>query len=404
MDSGDNRATVLRGIEWNGAPALRQAVASMGRTEDVCFSPGNRRLAVVGFSGHRLHLFDIDIRRAPDGVAVSLTGAVALSSDTLNYPHGVDFVDEDTVIVTNRGGDVSVFKLPPPASTVSEERVEPLATWPAGGDSLLRSPGSVCAIALATGDIEVLICNNTAHTVTRHRLDPSSYLLRSSEVLVRKWLDIPDGITRSADRRWFAVSNHNTHQVFLYDESRAVTADMDPNGILRGVQYPHALRFGADGRRVLVADAGAPFIHVYRSDDSDWSGVWYPTASVRIMDDETFTRGRHNPQEGGPKGLAIDRRSQVAVVTSECQPLEFFALDRLNDAVAEQQTCERRRLDVHSELELLEKHHHDANAATVAELTSAVAELNALISYMQGSRSWQLTAPLRKIDSLLRRH
>lgn len=42
------------------------------------------------------------------------------------------------------------------------------------------------------------------------------------------------------------------------------------------------------------------------------------------MDDETFQKGRYNPQEGGPKGLDLHRQSGVLVTTCEHQTLAFF--------------------------------------------------------------------------------
>jgi hypothetical protein len=59
-------------------------------------------------------------------------------------------------------------------------------------------------------------------------------------------------------RRWFAVSNHETHSVLLYQQGPSLTADSEPDGILRCVTYPHGLRFSADGYHLFVADAGAP--------------------------------------------------------------------------------------------------------------------------------------------------
>ena len=88
--------------------------------------------------------------------------------------------------------------------------------------------------------------------------------------------------------------------------------------------YPHGLRFTEDGRHLVVADAGAPCIHVFAARGGDWSGVHDPIATLEVMDDETFQRGRYNPQEGGPKGLDIDRTSRLLAVTSEHQPLALF--------------------------------------------------------------------------------
>jgi len=44
------------------------------------------------------------------------------------------------------------------------------------------------------------------------------------------------------------------------------------------------------------------------------------------MDDETFSRGYYNPEEGGPKGLDIDCDKGILAVTSEMQPLAFFEI------------------------------------------------------------------------------
>ena len=89
--------------------------------------------------------------------------------------------------------------------------------------------------------------------------------------------------------------------------------------MLRGATYPHGLRFAADDRRLLVADAGAPYVHVFAADGS-WQGASYPASTIRVMDDETFERARHNPQEGGPKGIDLDPRTKLLIVTSESTP------------------------------------------------------------------------------------
>ncbi len=203
--------------------------------------------------------------------------------------------------------------------------VLPIARWPANGTTLLNTPGSVAVTRVKEDVGEVLICNNYGHTVTRHLLDRAAGgAIRNSEILLHKYLNIPDGVSVSPDRRWIAVSNHTTHNVLLYENSPALNSDAKPDGILRCVQYPHGLRFSADGRHLFVADAGAPYLHIYTQDSDQWRGVHHPVATMRIMDEAVFQRGRHNPEEGGPKGLDIDASSKILVVTSECQPLAFF--------------------------------------------------------------------------------
>ena len=99
----------------------------------------------------------------------------------------------------------------------------------------------------------------------------------------------------------------------------------EPDGILVGPNYPHGLAFAADDRCLLVADAGLPYLHAYEAPDGDWSGRRSPVATTRVMDDDSFNAARYNPQEGGPKGLAVTAADMV-IVTSERQPLGFFAL------------------------------------------------------------------------------
>jgi hypothetical protein len=215
--------------------------------------------------------------------------------------------------------------------------------------------------------------------------------IRSSEVLLQKYLNIPDGVSVSPDRRWIAVSNHTTHNVLLYENSPALNADAEPDGILRRVHYPHGLRFSADGRHLFVADAGAPYLHIYAQHPDQWRGVRHPIATVRIMDDEVFGRGRHNPEEGGPKGLDIDAFSNVLVVTSECQPLAFFDVSALlQHAFAGGSVREQRILGISYELSLMQEGRKMAEKAT---------EANAL----RNSMSWRITAPLRRVNAALRR-
>jgi hypothetical protein len=76
-------------------------------------------------------------------------------------------------------------------------------------------------------------------------------------------------------------------------------------------------------------------VHAYARGGDDWRGTRQPIATCRIMDDEIFLSGRYNHQEGGPKGLDIDRTMRVIVVSSEYQPLSFFDARQLVPGIAE---------------------------------------------------------------------
>ncbi len=77
-----------------------------------------------------------------------------------------------------------------------------------------------------------------------------------------------------------------------------------------------------------MADAAAPVINVFRR-QTDWDGNHDVTRSAVVLDEETYLRGRHNPEEGGPKGVDIDRTGQVVAITCQEEPLAFFALSEI---------------------------------------------------------------------------
>jgi hypothetical protein len=114
----------------------------------------------------------------------------------------------------------------------------------------------------------------------------------------------------------------------IFENTTYLGPKIQPVGALLHMSYPHGLAFADDDRMLVVADAGAPFIHVYSREGSpDWSGYRSPLVSIRVMDDETFNRGRSSADEGGPKGLEISSELNVLATTSEHQPLAFFDLD-----------------------------------------------------------------------------
>jgi hypothetical protein len=379
-------------LPYSAPPSVAAAVAVLGRTEDVRFSPSARRLAVASFHRNRVVVFDVDIASSPGATQVALTGGVDLSSPALQSPHGVDFIDDDTLIVTSRRRDVALFTLPPGQRHVPSHEVLPVATWPADRTTHLNAPGSVVVTRLGEDGCEVLVCNNDGHTVTRHLLGRGpDRAIRHSEILLQEYLDIPDGVSVSPDRRWIAVSNHTSHNVLLYQKSPALNAGATPAGILRRAYYPHGLRFSADGRHLFLADAGAPYLHIYAQDSDGWRGVRDPVATVRIMDDAVFDRGRHNPEEGGPKGLDIDARSNILVVTSECQPLAFFEVPvLLGIAAAAGSGCEQKALALDHELSLIRESRRMAAKALEAHA-------------LRSTLSWRITAPLRRLRAALRR-
>jgi len=139
------------------------------------------------------------------------------------------------------------------------------------------------------------------------------------------------------------------------------------------------------------------------------------------MDESLFLRGQHNPQEGGPKGLAIDADSNVLVATSEHQPLVFLdvraLLERasagnllpigrpyagplsgalngqMDDDPYERSRREQKARDVRHELSIMAHSNAMKTRAMKAE---------AMVAAMRRRWSWRITAPLRCLHSALR--
>jgi hypothetical protein len=364
------------------APEVQAALDRLGRTEDLRFSPSNRCLAVAGFTRNLILVIGVEISSVEGGPRVRLTDVVEVGSPELENPHGLDFLDDDTLLVANRGGGVSLVHLPAIAADAPGGQRRGAQRAHDVSFALLDQPGSVLVADADDGGTEVLVCNNAGHTVTRHLLrSRSDPVVLSSEVLLRRWLEVPDGVTTSPDGHWLAVSNHGAQMVMLYERSPALHEASDPTGLLRGVSYPHGMRFSGDGLHLFVADAGAPFVHLFARQGPSWTGVQHPTVSLRVMDDDTFQRGRYNDREGGPKGLDLDQSGRVLAVTSEFQPLAFFDVE----AILTGSSDPARR--VAFELDVLAGVQQNAAELTRTRRTADLAEDRALAAEQRAAES-----------------
>lgn len=312
-------------IEVVASAEVSAVLRDLGRTEDLAFSPAQRRLAVAGYGEDKLVVFEVEIDTSRRSKRVVLTDCTQVTSPAFAAPHGLSFLDEDTLIVANRNGGMPILRLPPSGRAGGRVHIEPAATSPAAGLRGLHSPGSVTTLALGDGRYEVLVCNNSAHQVTRHMVrDAGVFEITQDAVWLTKPLDIPDGVAVSTDRRWVAVSSHNTHSVLIFENTPDGDPSPAPAGVLHDVGYPHGLRFTADDEHLVVADSGAPHVNVFKRGNGDWSGVREPIGSFRVMDQRTYAQGRTNPEEGGPKGIDIHAHTNVLATTCETRGLAFF--------------------------------------------------------------------------------
>lgn len=314
------------------APAfVQEAIGRIGRTEDVRFSPDNRKLAIAGFAANTILIFDIKVDRSASRPVVRLTDFIELRSGSLREPHGIDFIGENLLIVANRLGHISLFAMPERPAEGRVVHARPVREVRRIG--LLRrlnSPGSLCVLNASDDHAEILVCNNYSHRISHHVFPIHAGRCRPLNTLfLSQGFQIPDGIAIDPGQSWLAVSNHNTHSVLMFDLKAGLNPSSAAVGQLTGVHYPHGLRFSTDGRRLVVADAGARFVHVYETDGTGWSGNRDPIRSLPVLREETYLKGRVNPEEGGPKGLDLNTAGDLLAITCHEEPLAFFHLPEL---------------------------------------------------------------------------
>ncbi len=315
--------------------AVRRALEEIGRTEDIRFSPDNRTLAIAAIRKKRCLLLRIAVRASATRPRVVIRDFLNVISSGISLVHGLDFIDNQTLAIANRDGFLSIIEFPLGNWSGRTCEVVPRMQMLGSPGSEVHSPGSVAVTRDARRNLALLTCENFVHHVSRHEIDPQNgYALKSSRVLLKHGLIVPDGISVSHDGQWIAVSSHETHEVHLYESSLPLGLDTRPQGTLSHAGYPHGLRFTSDDGHIVVADAGERVVHIYERGPS-WDGEHMPLRSVNVIGAEAFERGRFDPkiginrQEGGPKGIDIDKTGSVLATTCEEQPLSFFSLSSI---------------------------------------------------------------------------
>lgn len=394
-----------RSVRFSARGDVRAAVERIGRAEDLCFSPDGTRLAIAGLAVERLLILDVEARLAEGGPQVALTGFLEIECAAFRHPHGVAWADASTVIVANREGAITIIALPD-APSGSRVKVEPLRLIGTDGTELIHSPGSVAAMAVGMGLIELLVCNNFVDHVTRHLLDRRrGYELIASESLITEGIGVPDGVAHSPSGRWIALSNHEHRTVLLLRNNTLAGRAREADGVLTGLIYPHGLKFTPDERCLLVADAGAPFVRIFTSETGEWSGRRDPSGEIRVRSDATFARENHSPAEGGPKGIDLILDNALMAISCAQHPLAFFDMRGLIPAngaapsrVERASEAERvraaliRALAAASERTAQER---DVLRRSGEHDRIALADCRAELRKTLASRSWKLTLPLR---------
>ena len=391
----------LKQLPFSATNKVSLALKQIGRTEDVHFSPDNKRLALAGLANNQILILDIEIKTTSGKKNISLSDYLEISSPAFSYPHGIFWIDEQTLIVSNRQHETLILHIPDEKPLDRHIELTALHTLSANSVDMLDTPGSVTVSKVGENWLDVLICNNYAHNVSQHLLNVrDDFSTVCSSILLDDGLDIPDGIAISHDKNWIAVSNHNEHSVYVYKNLADLITHSQPVGILRDVSFPHGLRFTADDRFLLLADAGKPYVNIYSCAVNGWIGKFEPVMKLQVVEEPTFIRGQYNPQEGGPKGIDLACNDEILVTTCHEQPLAFFELTHVLQSIVESKS-DNHRLETSDkplhENHILIRHLHGLENSKKTLLEKHQQEIKTFYN----SHSWRYTAPLRWLRASL---
>lgn len=386
---------------FTASPDVTSTLAGLGRTEGLSWSPDGRRLALAAIN--RNQIFVADVQSDTDG-PIHLDSGVLLSSSDLRRPHGVCWLDHQTLAVANREGSLTLHKIPPAQPhTVQAVTAEPVRVIGPPEVPLVHTPGSLCARPLGGGLVELWVCNSFAHRVTLHLLDArDDHAHLDALMLLQQGLEVPDGVALDPAGAWVAVSNHDRHTVVVHANTPDLHPAHPPAAQLQGLGCPHGVAFWAGGHGLAVSDAGAPKVALYWRGPHGWAGMQQPLTVLEVMDADTFARGHYDPQNGGPKGLDVHPNGSLMALTCNEQPLVFFDLSR-HLPVGESLTPPLAQEPAPSDLESLRAHVLRMSCVASSREAALTAALSSEIRLLRQSRSWRLTAPLRAmVDGWLR--
>jgi WD40 repeat protein len=315
-------------VPYSSPPEVEKVISAMGRTEDMKFSPDYQWLAITSYSDNKIYLFSTSAMYSNNEKLIEIGKFLIIRSSCLHEPHGVSFFDNEHIIVASRAGLIDILKIPEDAARNAEINIDPIATIKSSYKCRIKNPGSIDYLKVDNENFRVLSCNTYIHTITSHNINLNKKRkVKNEGVLIRKDLAIPDGICISPDRKWVAVSNHSTGTVLLYGLDPDLNKKTEPCGVLEGIVCPHAIRFSKDGDMLFVADAGSPYMHIYKTADGDWCSTRKPYKSIRMLNEDVFSLGRYNAEEGGIKGIDINHNESILAVTCEHLQLAFYDLD-----------------------------------------------------------------------------
>ena len=104
-----------------------------------------------------------------------------------------------------------------------------------------------------------------------------------------------------------------------FSPKQKVSDDVD--GIQQGLAFCLGV-IGVDDLNGVLHPARADLRHLM----DQLRGVRHPVLTIKVLSDEDYLRCRKTREDGGPKGIDINKDTNLLVVTCENKPLAFFDL------------------------------------------------------------------------------
>ena len=205
-------------IDLDIPDSIKIVLNKLGRTEDLSFSPDHRKLALVGYLFNRILILDIKFSEKKDKRQFVISNYLEICSSSFNNPHGVAWINNKTIVVANRLGGAFLLALPNKSKSKDQKRVwlTPFRTLPPL-TAEHTSADCVTAHAIGKGFYEILLCSNNGHYISSHLIDTrQDFHVERSCILLKRRINVPDGVALSDNKAWIAISNHDNHTVFIY--------------------------------------------------------------------------------------------------------------------------------------------------------------------------------------------
>ena len=303
-------------MEVQVSEKICKQLKTIHRTEDVCVSPSKQYIAFTGFETHKILILSINNKLN------TFDKYLVISCKEFNRPHGVAWLDDNTLVVASRFSNTVVFSF-------SNEEIVDIAKNVIDYTVLKhqivkdykRFRCSCVRACIRSGNIyDIFVCSNTNGHVLQFTYDLTLRATITSNVLFDDVLAIPDGIALNKQKSLIAVTDYKHASTFIFNYSFN-TYQSNLIATLKGAKFPHGVVFLNDDK-ILTTCGGTPYVYEYLNTKEIWGGEYTVTSKYRCVEEELFNKHHINEMEGGAKG--IDVYNNYIITTCESTP--FFML------------------------------------------------------------------------------